>query len=367
LRKGIVVNVEEAASAIESCIQEAERMAGHPCKSAFVGVAGGHISSLNSKGVIAVSRADGEIAPEDVERAIDAAQAVSLPSNREILHVLPRNFIIDGQEGIKDPVGMSGVRLEVEAHIVTGATASLRNLVKCVNAVGVDVDGIALSPIASAQSVLTDTDKEIGCIVVDIGGGTTDVAVYTEGSIWHTTILPIGGSHITNDLAIGLRIPFDVAERLKVEGYTHEFDKTDEINLQEYGADEEQIVSRQILYEIVSSRAEEIFMLVASKVRKSGYTGRLPGGVILTGGAAQMPGMVDFSKHYLQLPTRIGIPMKIAGFVEKVKSPAFATTAGLLLWGQHNQYSEKRGNSKGYNWNALLGQFKDWIKRSFSL
>ena len=367
LRKGIIVNVEETSDAIGKSIEEAERMAGYPCKTAFVGVAGGHIASLNSKGVIAVSRANGEITHEDVDRAIDAAQAISLTSNREILHVLPRSFIVDGQDGIKDPVSMSGVRLEVETHIVTGATSSLRNLIKAVNAVGVDVDGVVLNPIAAAQSVLTDTDKDIGCVLIDIGGGTTDISIFLEGSIWHTCVLPIGGNHITNDLAIGLRIPFQVAEEVKVKGYIQDDEDTNaEINLKDFGADDEQIVSQQILTEIISARVEEIFQLVGSKIRKTGYTGLLPGGAILTGGAAQMPGMVDLAKYFLKMPTRVGIPMKVSGFVEKVKNPAFSTAAGLLLWGQHDQFSGRR-SSGSYSWSAVFSQFKDWVKRSFSI
>lgn len=365
LRRGVIVTVDETVQAISQSLEQAERMAGYPIKSAFIGITGSHIASLNSKGVIAVSRADGEITTDDVNRAIDAAQAISLPANREILHVLPRNFIIDGQEGVKDPVGMSGVRLEVETHIVSAATSSIRNLVKCVNQAGVDVEGIVLNILAEAQSVLTEIDKELGCVLIDIGAGTTDIAVFVEGSIWYTSVLPVGGSHVSNDLAIGLRIPFDVAERVKVEAYKP--NSTEEINLMNYGATEKQTVSQQMLHDIIQARLEEIFNMILGEIRKSGYVGLLPGGAILTGGASQMEGLVELTKDFLKLPTRVGIPMKISGMIDKIKSPAYATNAGLLLWGQQNQFLQTRKKTGSSNWSTLFKQFKGWIQRSFSV
>ncbi|MEI6221850.1 MAG: cell division protein FtsA [bacterium] len=365
-RRGVIVTVDEAAQAIAHSVEQAERMAGYPVKSAFIGIAGSHIASLNSKGVIAVSRADGEISHDDVNRAIDAAQAISLPANREILHVLPRSFVIDGQEGVKDPVGMSGVRLEVETHIVSCATSSLRNLVKCVNQVGIDVEGLVLNCLASAQSVLTETDKELGCILVDIGAGTTDIAIFVEGSVWYTGVLPVGGNHVTNDIAVGLRIPFHVAERIKNEVYSTQNTEED-IDLINYGSTEKQLVSRQLLKDIVHARLEEIFAMLSAEIRKSGYVGLLSGGAILTGGGAEMDGIVDIAKQYLKIPTRIGIPMKISGMIDKIKTPAYTTGAGLLLWGQHHQFLQVRKRSSSGNWPDVFKQFRDWIKRSFSV
>jgi cell division protein FtsA len=337
LRRGIVVDIEETVSAISACLEEAERMSGIMIDSAFVGVGGAHIASENSKGVVAVSKADGEITEEDVKRVTEAARTVSLPPNREILHVIPKMFIIDGQEGIKDPTGMSGVRLEVEAHVIGVAAGAMKNLTKCVYQAGININELVFGPLALAKLLLTKKQKEIGVILIDMGAGTTSVAVFEEGDLIHSNVLPVGSSHITNDIAIGLRIPLDLAEKIKKEyGFTDptQIGDKESINLQKIDKHEEGEVSKKYIAEIIEARVSELFQMIKDELRKIDRDGMLPAGAVLTGGGSQLKGLVDTVKDTLKLPAQIGLPvMEFSGMVDKVNNPLYAQAIGLVLWG----------------------------------
>jgi cell division protein FtsA len=335
LRKGVVVNVSEATEAIAASVEKAQRVSGHEIARAHVGVAGAHISSFNSRGVVAVSRGH-SITQDDVNRVLDATLAIAIPHNREVIHVVPRGYIVDGQDGVRDPLGMHGFRLEVEAHIITGAATSIHNLGKCINQVGIEIDELVLAPLASGEAVLTNNEREMGVALADIGGGTTDMAIFIEGSVWHTAVLAVGGNHLTNDVAVGLRAPFDAAKEIKEKyGYARpEGVAADEtIDVSVFGGDSWQAVSRQFLSEIIKARASEIFSLMLQEVKRSGYDGLLPAGVVLCGGSAQLDGIRELGRDILQLPTRIGIPRDLQGLVDALSSPAYATGVGLLLWG----------------------------------
>lgn len=353
MRKGQIVDIEEAVRAISESLEAAERMAGYSVGSAFVSVGGTHISSENSKGVVAVSEPDKEITPSDVERVLGAARAVSIPSSREIIHVLPRGFIVDGQEGIADPVGMTGIRLEAEAHIVSGSSTALRNLVKCFDQVGVDVESPVFSGLASAESVLTDTEKELGVVLVDIGGGTISINIYVEGACSYSSVLPIGAKNITNDLAIGLRISLESAEQIKLflsqkiklptlppqdseEKKEEKGKEEDELNLLSLGLSEDlRKVSRKTLVEgIIRPRLNEIFTMVGLEIKKSGFGGLTPSGVVLTGGGAQTLNTVETCKKILAMPTRIGLPRNLTGLIDEIQTPVFACVTGLLFYGR---------------------------------
>jgi len=351
IRKGQIVNIEEAATSVVDSVESAERMAGYSLSRVLVSVGGPHLNSQNSKGVVAVAEPEGEINTKDVERVIEAARAISLPSSREVIHVIPRDFTVDGQEGVKDPVGMSGVRLEVETHIVSGSSTAMRNLTKCVSEVGADVQNLIASGLASAESVLTETEKELGVILLDIGGGTTDIVIFVEGSPFYTAVLPIGAKNVTNDLAIGLRLSLEVAEKIKLalsekkkeptkpeelEGEEEKSEeKSDEINLADLGIFEEtKTISRKTLVEgIIKPRLNEIFTMVGLEIKKSGAGGLTPAGVVICGGGAQTIGVVDAAKKILSMPVRIGIPQGITGLIDDVQTPEFATAAGLILYG----------------------------------
>jgi len=352
LRKGQVVDIEEAAGVISSSVEAAERMAGVSVARAFVSVGGNHIASINSHGVVAVSEPDKEISLTDVRRVIEAAKAVSLPSSREILHVLPRGYIVDGQEGIIDPIGMSGVRLEVETHLVTGGATAVRNLRKCVEELGVEVAGMVSNGLASAASALSETEKELGVVLVDIGGGTTDVAIFVEGALSYSSVIPIGAINITKDLAAGLRISLESAEKVKLqlgqlpklpaltqeeEKVRSKTDKTDELDLSDLGLPEElKTVSRKTLIEgIIKPRLNEIFTMVSLEIKRSGFGGMTPSGVVLTGGGAETVGIVEAARRNLAMPVHVGIPKKITGLIDEIISPAYAVAVGLVLHGSH--------------------------------
>uniref|UniRef100_A0A831YYF3 Cell division protein FtsA n=1 Tax=candidate division WWE3 bacterium TaxID=2053526 RepID=A0A831YYF3_UNCKA len=336
IKKGVVVDIDEAVEAIAESLEAAERMAGYSVKSAFVAVDGKHISSLNSHGVVAVGGEGAEITEEDVERVTEAARAVSLPSSREIVHVLPRGFTVDAQEGIKDPVGMSGVRMEVETNIISGATTVMRNLVKCVTQVGVDVDDLVFCGLASAEAVLSETEKELGCALVDIGGETTQILVFTAGSPAYAAVLPIGGQNITNDLAVGLRVSLEDAEKIKIKFSEGSFkptdEKRDEIDISELGLDL-QTVSLSLVQNIIEARLSEIFSMVGLEIKNSGQQGDLPAGLVVTGGAVQTAGLKDLVRKVLRLPLRVGTPTGVSGLIEEVSTPAHATTIGLAIYG----------------------------------
>ncbi len=353
IRKGQIVDIEDAVVAINSSLEAAERMAGHSISHVITSIDGNHIESINSKGVVAVSTPEGEIGHNDLVRVIDAARAVSLPSSREVLHVLPRNYTVDGQEGIKDPTGMTGVRLEVDTHIITASTTAIRNLEKALTEVGVDVDDVVFSGYASSLAVLSDTEKELGIILVDIGAGTTDISVYIEGSIAYSSVLPIGSRHVTNDLAIGLRVSLESAEKIKLflsnppkrptymEEQVLETDKKeqhrnhDEIDLSSLSLPEElHKVSKKTLVEgIIRPRLNEIFTMVGHELKKSGLGGQTPAGLVITGGGARTVGIVDSAKRMLAMPVRVGAPSNMKGIVDEIQDTPFATAIGLIRFG----------------------------------
>ena len=336
LRKGVVVNIESTVHSVASAIEKAELMAGIEIKSVFAGIAGGHITSRNSKGVVAVSTRSHEITPAEVERVIGAAKAIALPMEREVIHVLPHEFVVDSQEGIKDPVGMTGVRLEAEVHIVTGAMASAQNIVKSVNRGGYAVNDIVFEPLASALATLKDDEKELGVVLVDIGGGTADILVYQNGSIRHTGVISMGGNHVTNDISIGLRIPNQRAEEIKRKwgiALSEITDSEEMIEIPSLGGRKPAVMPRQVLAEIIEPRMEEILFLVRENLESKDIKDTLSGGVVITGGASLLEGTGKLAERIFEMPVRIGIPSGIGGLVEEVSSPEYATSVGLVLYG----------------------------------
>lgn len=334
MQKGVITDVEEATTAMTRALDMAERISGVPIEHAYVSVNGAHISSQNSRGVIAVSRADGEITADDVARVINAAQAISLPNNREILHVLPQNFIVDGQEFIHDPVGMTGVRLEVEAHIIEGSAPFIKNLAKVINQAGVHVEDFVFAPLAAAAAVLEKRQKELGVVLLDLGAGTTSMAVYEENRLMHTAVLPLGSSHITNDIAIGLRTSIDIAEAIKIEHGTALADdvKANEMIVVEGEGTEQESVSRKEVASIISDRLEEIFVFVDRELKRINRSGLLPAGVVLTGGGARMEGVIELAKKKLRLPIKIGKAQGLPGLSEQTEDPGYAVALGLVYW-----------------------------------
>lgn len=335
LNAGIVVDVEEVIKSIVESKELAERTAGVPVEHAIVSINGNHIFSQFSKGVVAVSRADGEISEDDVARVINAAQAISIPNNKEIINLFPCDYTIDGQEKIKDPVGMNGVRLEVNALVVGGTSPFVKNLYKCVERSGVDIECVVFSTLASAKAVLTKRQKELGVVVVDIGKSITGISIYEDGNILHSSVIPVGAGHITNDVAIGLRTTIDVAEKVKLEYGTVEMteaSKKEKIILSEFDENEEGEFTRKYLAEIVEARVEEIFSMVDDELKKIDKSGMLPSGVVITGGGAKLPGIVSFAKKTLRLPAQIGYPKEMDGIIDRVDDPSFATAVGLILW-----------------------------------
>ena len=354
IRKGQIVDIEEAVSSINSSLEAAERMAGYSASHIIASIGGSHIESQNSRGVVAVAQPEGEIRETDLSRVIDAAKAVSMPSSREILHVLPRSYIVDGQEGIKDPIGMTGVRLEVDTHIISASSISVRNLEKALSEVGVDVDSIVSSGYASSLAVLSDTEKELGVVLVDIGAGTTDICIYVEGSVAYSSVLPIGARHITNDLAIGLRISLESAEKIKLFlsnpikkqikiSDEEEFEepkpkeKSDEIDLSSLHIPEElnKVSQKTLIDGIIRPRLNEIFTMVGLEIKKSGYAGQTPSGLVITGGGARTIGVTDAAKRMLAMPVRIGYPNNIKGIIDEIQDTNFATVVGLAAYGKN--------------------------------
>jgi cell division protein FtsA len=367
LSKGVVVNVDEASKSIATSMERAERVSGYTIESCYIGLAGKHISSLNSRGVVAVGRGERRITEDDMERALEAAQAIAVPHNREIVHVIPRSYTLDGQEGVHEPVGMVGFRLEVEAHIVTGAVASIRNLVQCIENAEVEVNDLILQPLASSEAVLTPEERQTGVVLVDAGGGTTDVAIFVDGSIWHSVVLPVGGNNLTNDLSVGLRTPFATGEDLKIK-YGHALpelvDPDEMVDVPAFGEGESQAVSRRQMALILEARAEEMFAMIMNEIKRTGYEGLLPAGLVLTGGTAQLQGFKELGREMLQLPVRVGRVRDISGLVDAVSSPAYATAVGLLLWGQRHGTSERRTQRRRGRWTDLYQRFVD-ILRAF--
>jgi cell division protein FtsA len=334
LKRGVVVNLEKTTRSIQYAVQEAERMSGRTIRSVFAGIAGDHIRGINSRGVIAVSRKDAEIRPHDLERVIEAAKAVAIPADREILHVLPQEFIVDDQDGIRDPVGMSGVRLEAEVHIITGAASACRNVIRAAERAGLEVEELVLEPLASADAVLTQDERDLGVALLDIGGGTTDVAIFYEGSVRHTAVIGLGGSNVTNDLAIGLRTPVERAEQLKLQSgcaLTSMVRPQEVVQVPSVGGRSDREVSRHMLAMMIEPRIEEIFELSKKEIRTNHIADLLGAGVVLTGGASSLMGMPELAEQVFDLPVRRGFPMGITGLTEAVCDPRFATGVGLAI------------------------------------
>ncbi|MEK7562830.1 MAG: cell division protein FtsA [Patescibacteria group bacterium] len=361
MRKGHVIDVEELIHNIISSLEDAERMAGVPINHVFVGMSGAHIESFDSRGVIAISGQ--EITVEDVARVIDAAQAVSITANHRILHIEPKAYAVDEQHGIKNPVGMTGIRLEVEAHIITGHVQHVKNLEKCVDQAGVDIDAIVPATIASSEAVLTKRQKELGVVVIDVGAGCTSIAVFEEGTILHSVCLPIGGESVTNDIAIGLRTSIDTAEKIKIEFGSvlpQEIAEREMIDLSSVSKVDTQTVSKRYMAEIMQARYFEIFSLVKEQLKQIGRSGMLPAGALLTGAAVKAPGVLDLARDTLGLPVQMGFPVDIGGVIEKVDDPAYATSLGTLIWGMRE--GDRFGRSGGVHMKKALQSVGSWFK-----
>lgn len=369
INKGMITSIEDAVNSISKCLEKAERMTGAPLEHAWVGISGNHIISQESKGVVAVSKPNGEIREDDIERALEAAKAVASPPNYEILHVIPKSFSVDSQGGIKDPVGMTGVRLEASALIVQGLTAQIKNLTKCVYRTGLDIDDLVLSVLANAEAVISNRQKELGVCLINIGGSTTSLVVYEEGDVIHTAVLPIGSDHITSDIAIGLRISVDMAEKIKLEygsAVPGEVSKKEEIDLRDFGEDEKTFVSKRYVAEIIEARVEEVFEKCDKELKKIGRSGLLPGGIILTGGGAKLYGLIDVAKKKFKLPASLGMGHDLISTVDKVHDLSFSTALGLVMWGSQT-YSEGKGAigkamSKFKSVDKVTSQVKKWFK-----
>jgi len=366
VHRGVVTGIEDAVSSISACKEKAEHMTGVPIERAWVGISGNYIMSEESKGVIAISRPDGEISEVEVERVIEAARTVATPLNYEILHVIPKSYTVDGQVGIKDPVGMTGVRLEVDTQIIQGLSSQIKNLTKAVYRTGLEINDLVLSVLANAEAVVTDRQKDLGVAVINLGGATTSVVVFEEGDILDAVILPIGSEHISADLAIGLRTSIDVAERLKLECGTvlsRDISKKEEIDLYDLGAIEHEIVSLKFAAEIIEARVEEIMDKIEDVFKKVGRSGALPAGVILTGGGAKMRGLIDIAKRKLRLPAGLGYPLNISSVTDKVNDLAFTTAIGLVQWGVLAQNSMRK-----VSFGRLFSPSKviKWFKKLFS-
>ena len=334
LKKGVVVNIESTVHSIQRAIEEAELMSGCEIHSVYAGIAGSHIRSLNSHGIVAIR--DNEVSLNDIDRVIDAARAVAIPADQKILHILPQEFVIDNQEGVKEPIGMSGVRLEAKVHMVTGAVSAAQNIIKCVRRCGLEVDDIILEQLAASYSVLTEDEKELGICLVDIGGGTTDIAVFTDGAIHHTAVIPIAGDQVTNDIAVALRTPTQHAEDIKVQyacALTQLANPEETIEVPSVGDRPSRRLARQTLAEVVEPRYEELFTLVQSELRRSGFENLIAAGVVLTGGSSKMEGAIELAEEIFHMPVRVGIPQYVSGLSDVVKNPIYSTGVGLLLFG----------------------------------
>ena len=368
LRKGVVVNIESTVQSIKKAVEEAELMAGCHITSVYAGIAGGHIKGINSHGVIAVKNR--EIGPNDVKRVIDAASAVAIPMDREVIHIIPQEYIVDDQDGIKDPVGMSGVRLEGRVHIITGAITSAQNIVKCANRAGLNVDDIVLEQLGSSEAVLTPEEKELGVAIIDIGGGTTDLVIFANGAIKHTAIFSLAGSHVTNDISMGLRTPVDEAEKIKIRygcSLTSMVRKDETIEVPSVGGRKPRVLSRQTLAEIIEPRVEEILALVQNEIVRMGFSNLIASGVILTGGSAILEGMPELAEQIFNLPVRRGAPVGVGGLVDLVSSPIYATGVGLVLYGsQHREQSQSRFKvGEGNIFSKVTRRMKEWIGEFF--
>jgi len=364
LHKSEITDVEEAAEAIGRAVQRAEQVSGHTVTEAYVGIGGGHISSQNSRGVVAIGKGDRPIDRDDIDRAMESALAITLPHNRRVIHCRPREFIVDGHDGVKNPLGLMGFRLEVEAHIITGAGTSIQNLIHCVEMNEIEVVRLVAQPLASAEAVLTEEEKTMGVVMIDVGAGTTDLVISVEGSPWETQVLRVGGNQLTRDIAVGLRTPLATAEDLKVR-YAHAapeaIDEDEKIEITTFGDGRRSTVSRRRLCRVLAARLEEMLELIAREVKRSGFGGLLAAGVVITGGTANLRGIRDVAAELLQLPVRIGMPRRLRGLTETISSPAYATSVGLLLWGMRERAGTIERGPRTARKGAWYGRLADWL------
>ncbi len=366
LKKGVVVNIESTVQSIQRAIEEAELMAGCQINSVYAGIAGSHIKSINSHGIVAIK--DREVSESDLDRVIDAARAVAIPADQRILHILPQEFVVDDQEGIREPIGMSGVRLEAKVHLVTGAVGAAQNIIKCVRRCGLDVDDIILEQLASSYAVLTDDEKELGVCLVDIGGGTTDIAVFTDGAIRHTAVIPIAGDQVTNDIAVALRTPTQYADEIKIKyacALRQLANPEETIEVPSVGDRPPRKLSRQTLAEVVEPRYEELLSLVHAELRKSGFEDLIAAGIVLTGGSSKMEGVIDLAEEIFHMPVRLGMPQYVRGLSDVVSNPIYATGVGLLLFGEQHRHSGTRYFSAEGGVKGIWDRMTNWFQGNF--
>ena len=366
MKKGVVVNIESTVQSIQRAVEEAELMAGCQIHSVYAGIAGSHIRSLNSHGTVAIR--DKEVTQGDIDRVLDAAKAVHFPGDQQLLHVMPQEYIIDNQEGIREPIGMSGVRLEAKVHLITGAVSAAQNISKCIERCGLTVDGIILEQMASSYSVLEQDEKELGVCLVDIGGGTTDIAVYVDGAIRHTAVIPIAGDQVTNDIAVALRTPTQYAEEIKMKyacALTQLAREDETIEVPSVGDRPPRQLARQTLAEVVEPRYEELLILVQAELRRSGFEELLAAGVVLTGGSSKMEGVIELAEEVFHLPVRLGLPQHVGGLVEAVRNPIHATGVGLLLFGNEMETAGKSETKTGGGFKEMLARMKGWFQGNF--
>lgn len=366
LKKGVVVNIESTIQSIQRAVEEAELMAGCEIHSVYAGIAGSHIRSINSHGIVAIR--DEEVTAGDVERVIDAARAVAIPADQKMLHVLPQEFVIDNQEGIMEPIGMSGVRLEAKVHIVTGAVSAAQNIIKCVRRCGLEVDDIILEQLASSHSVLSEDEKALGVCLVDIGGGTTDIAVFTDGSIRHTAVIPIAGDQVTNDIAVALRTPTQYAEDIKLKfgcALTQIASPSETIEVPGVGDRKPRRLARQTLAEVVEPRYDELFTLIQAELRRSGFEDLIASGIVLTGGSSKMEGVIDLAEEVFHMPVRLGMPHDVRGLADVVRNPIHATGVGLLIYGHQQRFAKRPALRGGKGVKGIWARMKGWFQGNF--
>ncbi len=366
MRKGVVANIESTVQSIQRAVEEAELMAGCQIYSVYAGIAGAHISSFNSHGVVAIR--DKEVAGQDVERVIEAARALAIPNDQKVLHIVPQEFIIDGQEGIREPIGMSGVRLEAKVHIITGAVSAAQNIIKCIRRCGLEVDDIILEQLASSQATVTEDEKDLGVCLVDIGGGTTDIAIFTEGAIRHTAVIPIAGDQVTNDIAVALRTPTQSAEEIKKKygsALTQLASSDESIEAPSVGDRPPRKLSRHTLAEVIEPRVEELYELVRGELRRSGFEELIGSGVVLTGGSSKMDGMIELAEEVFHVPVRLGMPKYIGGLNEVVKNPIYSTGVGLIQFGNLHKGPKLDEGTRRPGFKAVFERMKGWFQGSF--
>ncbi|NJO16498.1 MAG: cell division protein FtsA [Thioploca sp.] len=367
LKKGVVVNIESTTHSIQRAVEEAELMSGCEIHSVYTGIAGSHIRSMNSHGIVAIR--DKEVTQDDIDRVIDAARAVAIPADRKIVHILPQEFVIDNQEGIREPIGMSGVRLEAKVHLVTSAASAAQNIVKCIRICGLEVDDLILEQLASSESVLTEDEKDLGVCLVDVGGGTTDIAVFTEGAVRYTAVIPIAGDQVTNDIAVAMRTPTQYAEEIKIKyacALAQLTNAEEMIEVPSVGARPPRYLARQTLADVVEPRYEELLTLVQAELRRSGYEDLIAAGIVLTGGSAKMDGVIELAEEVFHMPVRVGYPKYVSGLIDVVRNPIHATGVGLLLFGHKHRHERISDiNHSGRIVRGVLGRMKNWFQGNF--